>query len=116
MKMRKTDRTKKEFEKALLGLLSKKNYHDIAVARKVFRASKSGAGGKTHGQTVLDNPDGHNQRARPLPLPRVRPEERREEADRGHPPVLEGPRNPLISTKTGFDRQAQNGPFKTPGC
>ena len=30
--------------------------------------------------------------------------------------VRDGPRNPLISTKAGFDRQAQNGPFKTPGC
>ena len=69
-----------------------------------------------HRQAVLDYQDGHNQRARPLPLPRIRPRERREEADRGDPPVLEGPRNPLISTKTGFDRQAQNGPFKTPGC
>ena len=29
--------------------------------------------------------------------------------------VRDGPRNPLISTKTGFDRQAQNGPFNTPG-
>ena len=57
-------------------------------------------------QAVLDHQDGHNQRARPVPLPRVRPRERREEADQGHPPVLEGPRNPPISTKTGFDRQA----------
>lgn len=64
-------------------------------------------------QAVLDHQDGHNQRDRPLPLPRVRPRERWEEGDL---PVLEGPRNPLISTKTGFDRQAQNGPFKTPGC
>ena len=62
-------------------------------------------------QAVLDRQDGHDQRARPVPLPRVRPRERREEADRGDPPVLEGPRNPLISTKAGFDRQAQNGPF-----
>ena len=30
--------------------------------------------------------------------------------------VRDGPRNPLISTKAGFDRQAQNGPFETPGC
>ena len=30
-KMRNADTTKKEFEKALLGLLSKKNYHDITV-------------------------------------------------------------------------------------
>ena len=37
--------------------------------------------------------------------------ERREEADRGDPPVLEGPRNPLISTKAEFDRQAQTGPI-----
>ena len=29
--MRNTDKTKKEFEKALLGLLLKKNYHDITV-------------------------------------------------------------------------------------
>ena len=33
-----------------------------------------------------------------------------------HQPLRDGPRNPLISTKAGFDRQAQNGPFKTPGC
>ena len=71
---------------------------------------------QTRRQVVLDRQDGHNQRARPVPLPRVRSRERREEADRDDPPVLEGPRNPLISTKTGFDRQAQNGPFKTPGC
>ena len=30
--------------------------------------------------------------------------------------VRNGPRNSLISTKAGFDRQTQNGPFKTPGC
>ena len=30
--------------------------------------------------------------------------------------VRDGPRNPLISTKAGFDRQGQSGPFKTPGC
>lgn len=29
--MRNADTTKKEFEKVLLGLLSKKNYHDITV-------------------------------------------------------------------------------------
>lgn len=31
IKMRKTDKTKREFEKALLRLLLKKNYHDITV-------------------------------------------------------------------------------------
>ena len=61
---------------------------------------------------VLDHQDGHNQRARPVPLPRVRPRERREEADRGDPPVFEGPQNPLISTtKTGLDRQAHIRPL-----
>lgn len=41
MKMRKTDKTKKEFEKALLGLLSKKNYHDIAVNEICSLAGKT---------------------------------------------------------------------------
>lgn len=53
---------------------------------------------------------------RPVPLPRVRPGDRRQKADRGDPPVFEGPRNPLISTKTGFDRQAQNGPLFMGRC
>ena len=39
--MRNTDKTKKEFEKALLGLLSKKNYHDIAVNEICSSAGKT---------------------------------------------------------------------------
>ena len=40
-------------------------------------------------------------------------DKRRQKAHRGHPPVFEGPRNPIIPAITGFDRQTQNGPFKT---
>ena len=39
--MRNTNRTKKEFEKALLGLLSKKNYHDITVNEICSLAGKT---------------------------------------------------------------------------
>ena len=73
-------------------------------------------GRQAHGQAVLDNPDRGHQRARPVPVPRIRHRERRAEADRGHPAVFEGPRNPLISAITGFDRQAQNGPISIRGC
>ena len=41
MKMRNTDKTKKEFEKALLGLLSKKNYHGITVNEICSSAGKT---------------------------------------------------------------------------
>ena len=40
-KMRYADTTKKEFEKALLGLLSKKNYHDITVNEICSLAGKT---------------------------------------------------------------------------
>lgn len=39
--MRNTDKTKKEFEKALLRLLSKKNYHDITVNEICSLANKT---------------------------------------------------------------------------
>ena len=39
--MRNADTTKKEFEKALLGLLSKKNYHDITVNEICSLAGKT---------------------------------------------------------------------------
>lgn len=39
--MRKTDKTKKEFEKALLKLLLKKNYHDISVNEICSLAGKT---------------------------------------------------------------------------
>ena len=39
--MRKTDKTKKEFEKALLGLLLKKNYHDITIDEICSLAGKT---------------------------------------------------------------------------
>ena len=39
--MRNTDKTKREFEKALLGLLSKKNYHDITVNEVCASAGKT---------------------------------------------------------------------------
>ena len=83
-------------------------FYRTNVKQNTAQTQNLGQRGRRHayGQAVLDHQDGHNQRARSLPVPRARPRERREEADRGHPPVLEGPRNPLISTKAGFDRQA----------
>ena len=41
IKMRKTDTTKKRFEKALFGLLLKKNYHDITVNEICSSAGKT---------------------------------------------------------------------------
>lgn len=41
IKMRKTDKTKREFEKALLRLLLKKNYHDITVNEICSLAGKT---------------------------------------------------------------------------
>ena len=39
--MRNTDKTKKEFEKSLFKLLSKKNYHDITVNEICSLANKT---------------------------------------------------------------------------
>ncbi len=39
--MRDTDKTKKEFEKSLFKLLSKKNYHDITVNEICSLANKT---------------------------------------------------------------------------
>ena len=39
--MKDTDKTKKEFEKSLFKLLSKKNYHDITINEICLLASKT---------------------------------------------------------------------------